>query len=197
MKIRILYRNLDFIIQGVCYCGCGGETKTGNKYIFGHHLFGNSHTKGHHLSEEHKKKIKEKCGGWKHTEESKKKISKIKRLQNIHVSTEFKSGKEHPLWKGGITSLYTKIRNSEKYYRWRLEVFERDMWKCVGCGKQKCYFEAHHIKSFSSIIENNNIKTLREAYSCPELWDLNNGITLCDECHMKTKNYGKRDYICI
>jgi hypothetical protein len=29
----------------------------------------------------------------------------------------------------------------------------------------------------------NNIITLEDAFGCDELWNLNNGITWCKECH--------------
>jgi len=43
---------------------------------------------------------------------------------------------------------------------------------------------AHHIKQFHNIIEENKIKTREEANNCEELWNINNGITLCKECHI-------------
>lgn len=34
------------------------------------------------------------------------------------------------------------------------------------------------------------IKTFKKAFTCDELWDVNNGITLCRDCHKTTDNYG-------
>jgi len=42
---------------------------------------------------------------------------------------------------------------------------------------------AHHIKELSILIYENKINSLEEAYSCPIFWDINNGITLCKDCH--------------
>ena len=98
-----------------------------------------------------------------------------------------KFGKDAPCWKGGLTLLWDLIRGSQKYSNWRTQVFGRDNFTCQECGKRGSWLEAHHIKRFSNIIKDNNIKTLEEAYMCEELWDLNNGITLCKECHNKTK----------
>lgn len=89
-------------------------------------------------------------------------------------------GEKSPSWKGGITPVNIKIRQSEEYKKWRLNVFERDNYTCVKCGfrsqKGKCVpIQAHHIKSFSNH---------------PELrFELSNGETLCRDCHKKTDNY--------
>ncbi len=87
-------------------------------------------------------------------------------------------GEKNSNWRGGITPINLKIRNSNKYKEWRDNIFKRDNYTCQGCG-DKCggghtvYLEAHHIKSFSEYSE------LR--------FDINNGKTLCKECHEKTK----------
>jgi hypothetical protein len=86
-------------------------------------------------------------------------------------------------WKGGITPLQFKIRNSHKYRLWRSDVFTRDNFTCVICNTRGGSLEAHHIKFFSIIIKENNINSLEEALNCEELWNINNGITLCLCCH--------------
>ena len=78
-------------------------------------------------------------------------------------------GKNHHNWKGGIIPTNHLIRNSQKYKNWRMSVFERDKYTCVICGKVGCYIEAHHIQSFAEF---------------PKLrFDINNGITVCKDCH--------------
>lgn len=94
-------------------------------------------------------------------------------------------GKNNPRWKGGITSLTKTIRHLLEYREWRLMVFGRDNFTCQKCSKRGCYLHAHHIKSFSSIMQYYEITTLEEALECAELWNINNGITLCKECHKK------------
>lgn len=89
----------------------------------------------------------------------------------------------------GVTSLYKLIRGMPEYNEWRLQVFGRDNFTCQECNGRGCYLEAHHIKPFNKIIKEYNMKTITDARLCQELWDLNNGITLCKECHMKTNNY--------
>lgn len=68
-----------------------------------------------------------------------------------------------------------KIKKSYEYQLWRKSVFERDSHACVWCGSTE-NIEADHIKSFASF---------------PELrFEIDNGRTLCHDCHTKTDNYG-------
>jgi len=92
-------------------------------------------------------------------------------------------GSNNPNWKNGKTKRSQQVRNSEQYIQWRSRVFERDNWTCQTCYKRGCYLEAHHIKSFSDVLDNFR-----------ELWNIDNGVTLCEECHELTKqrdNKGK------
>lgn len=98
------------------------------------------------------------------------------------MSTKMR-GKNGSNWQGGITLSNLRIRNSFKYRQWRSDIFERDKYTCQRCGKTKCWIEAHHIKMFSIIIKENDIRTPEEALSCEELWNINNGITFCKKCH--------------
>lgn len=95
----------------------------------------------------------------------------------------------HYNWKGGITPLMQKIRVCFEYRQWRSDVFKRDDYTCQDCSKNKTCLNADHIKPFSIIIQEYSIKTLEEALNCVELWDINNGRTLCIDCHRKTDTY--------
>ena len=150
--------------------------------------------KGYKMSEEHARKIKvyflSKVGksrpkeigekiskaktGKKHSEETKRKISLSKKGQN-------KGSKCH-LWKGGITPINQKIRNSTEYKLWRTAVFKRDNYRCVWGGEEHgSKLNADHIKPFSQY---------------PELrFAIDNGRTLCVECHRKTNTFGNKKKI--
>lgn len=79
-------------------------------------------------------------------------------------------------WKGGITPINNQIRHSLEYKLWREAVFKRDNWTCIWCGQRSGRLHADHIKPFSLY---------------PELrFALDNGRTLCINCHYKTNTYG-------
>lgn len=133
----------------------------------------------------------------KHTEETKRKISETLKRKRIRPSVIFDGtgkkrtketvqkianalrGEKSHLWKGGVTSKHEIIRHSLEYKLWRTAVFERDKYTCIWCGDNKGgNLEADHIKSFSQY---------------PELrFAIDNGRTLCKECHRTTENYGNK-----
>ena len=98
-------------------------------------------------------------------------------------------------YKGAITTLNKRIYDSYKYRQWRSDIFTRDNFICKKCGVRGEYIEAHHLKEFSKIMAENKIDTLRKAMNCEELWNINNGLTLCGKCHNLTKkgnpNWGR------
>jgi len=95
-------------------------------------------------------------------------------------------GKNNPNWKDNkATGIVEQIRSCLEYKAWRLSVFERDNFICQmpECDKIERILNTHHITIFSQILQDNNIKTIEQALECKELWDINNGITLCRKCH--------------
>lgn len=90
-------------------------------------------------------------------------------------------------WKGGKSSLYHIIRTCEKHVVLMEESKKRDNYQCLmpGCKTEKYSdnLNSNHIKLFSKIIEENNIKIMEDAYKCDELWNSKNLITLCKDCH--------------
>jgi len=91
-------------------------------------------------------------------------------------------------WKGGISPLYTKIRNLYEYRIWRSAILKRDNYTCQICGVRGGYLEAdHYPKMRSEIIKQYDIKSVKDALAYDELWNINNGRTLYRPCHNKTK----------
>jgi len=93
------------------------------------------------------------------------------------------TGENNHNWKGGVTPLRKRVRESFEYRQWRSDVFTRDDFTCQKCNRRGCRLHAHHKKAFSDIMFFNDIKTYEQAMDCDELWNINNGITYCKECH--------------
>ena len=93
-------------------------------------------------------------------------------------------GIDHPYYNGNQSEDHQQRTNSD-YRNWRSLVYERDKYTCQCCGKIGVKLNSHHIYSFASY---------------PKLrFDINNGITLCEECHSFVIDggfhnlYGNRD----
>jgi hypothetical protein len=117
---------------------------------------------------------------------------KTKLLKTSFFKKEF--GDKSSNWRGGTTKLGQLIRSCKKYLEWRHKVFMRDKWTCVHCGRRRkagdrVELNVDHIKPFYLIILENNIRSLKEALACKELWKTSNGRTLCVECHRGTETY--------
>lgn len=101
-------------------------------------------------------------------------------------------GTKNPNWKEPQkrkTILNVAIRQTAKYAEWRLAVFQRDSFKCVQCGDGTKAINADHIKKFADILRECNVNSVEDSLVCAMLWDLNNGRTLCIDCHKKTDTY--------
>lgn len=102
--------------------------------------------------------------GYRHSEETKKKISIGHRNNGKPRKTD-----ESKLWRTGV-----------EYDLWRSAVFSRDGWTCQKTGIRGGDIVAHHIKSFST---NPDVR-----------FAIDNGITLSLKEHIRFhKKYGKRD----
>jgi len=96
-------------------------------------------------------------------------------------------GEKHWNWKGGITKAREWLRKLFEYRQWRADVFTRDNYACQICFKRGGNLEAdHYPKMFSQILDEQKITTRAQARACEELWNINNGRTLCEECHFRT-----------
>lgn len=82
-------------------------------------------------------------------------------------------GENNPNWNGGYHKKYQRKRMTADYKKWRDSVFKRDNYECQFCHDRGVFLESHHIK---------RVKDYPNLY-----FDINNGITLCKDCHQQTK----------
>lgn len=120
--------------------------------------------------------------GQKRSAETREKMAAIRRGALSHF------------WEGGATELTDQIRNHIKYKLWRESVQKRDHWTCVLCkernsGGKRMRIEIDHIIPLSFIKKKYSINSIEDALGCEQLWDMNNGRTLCSACHRKTPTY--------
>ena len=141
--------------------------------------------------------------------------TEFKKGQSASPATQFKSGVrnnpnyEFPKgiipWNKGRTGVYSEevrqkisntlrkpetpivraIRDHYKMKEWINAIYLRDNYTCQKC-RQRGGLHAHHIKGFILILREHKIRTIEQALTCKELWDISNGETLCWKCHRKT-----------
>ena len=96
-------------------------------------------------------------------------------------------GEKSPRWKGNNVKHERTERYDPRYRIWRTSVFKRDHYTCQCCGrtnkkgnKFSLYLVAHHLNNFKNYID--------------ERYDVDNGITLCVDCHKAFHHeYGIKD----
>jgi len=132
--------------------------------------------------------------GKKLSDQTKEKISKANKIayqdEKLRVSISERQkgfnnsarnsmlGEKNPQWKGGVTPINAKIRNSLKMKIWRNKIFARDKYTCQICGKIGGELNADHIKQFAHY---------------PKLrFKISNGRTLCKPCHLKVPKINKK-----
>jgi len=123
--------------------------------------------------------------GKKHTSKTKELISKLHKGKEIPMEMRYRisknlSGEKSPNWKNGSKERNKNDRLKLEYRLWRKSVFERDNYTCGICGQHGGKLNVHHKKNFA---DNIYLRT-----------SISNGITLCEECHLKFHSiYGKRN----
>lgn len=114
--------------------------------------------------------------GYKHTEES---------LDRMRKPRPWQAGELNHSWKGGIADWRKLLRGTIQYGKWRRQVFVRDGFRCQICGVTGGKIVAHHIDFLSKLLEKYQIACIEDAITCDELWNIENGVTLCVACHKK------------
>lgn len=126
--------------------------------------------------------------GYSHRPESKAKASASHKA--LHAANpafakqrgEKVRGAAHYRWKGGASKLNKSIRQMTESRRWMDAIKARDGC-CTRCGAT-ALLEAHHLATLAALIERLEITSRDDARAkAAVLWDLSNGVTLCQGCH--------------
>lgn len=152
-------------------------------------LIGNQYAKGFKHTKETKKKVSLASKRQNHSWKLGKKQSLETKLKHSKKSKEnWKNGKyknpnrarkeNHWNWKGGINPVNDSLRKSREMKIVKRACLERDNFTCQECKQIGGELSAHHMKPFSLF---------------PELrFALDNLVTLCKACHIKTDTYAGR-----
>ena len=142
-----------------------------------------SANKGKHFNIKHEKQFKKGMIPWNKGKKEIR-IEVLKKQGEAHLGKKAWNsgkkyeqiiGKNHPNWKGGITPINHKIRQSFEMKQWKKVIFERDNYRCFDCGARSgeigkaLILHADHIYQFSKY---NRLRFVLE-----------NGQTLCVDCH--------------
>ena len=141
--------------------------------------------------------------GYKHTKESIEKMrqSKLKKPTKYWSGKTFKQTEDTKIKKSlaaikngqkppsplgrrkenPVTPEIKRLRMSLEYKLWRESVFKRDNYTCIWCFSKSKKLNADHIKRFAHY---------------PELrFAIDNGRTLCEDCHKTTETFGNKKQI--
>lgn len=162
------------LLNGYCHCGCGYKTLIASR----------SDSRKKWVKGEPKKYI------YHHklppSFKDRERTTQDRMNKSIAAKKRVLSGKNN-FYKGGISTKCTAIKNSFEYKTWQRYVFKRDGWKCVMCGAKSGWHKESHSRT---IIHADHIKPKARF---PELmFDVNNGRTLCINCHINTDTWGGR-----
>ncbi len=93
-------------------------------------------------------------------------------------------GDKASCYKDGKSLERNRARDGKQLKEWKVKVYEKDNYTCQSCGSNK-ELHAHHIKGYAEF---------------PDLrFDINNGKTLCIDCHgeLHGVQFHKNNKICI
>lgn len=121
---------------------------------------------GKHPSEKTKEKIRKTLKAKDNSDWEKRFTEKYRKKMSMSLK-----GEDIYNWSGFSVKKNKRIRSSKKWPKWRKAVFERDNHTCQICIKRGGRLHPHHILAFA--------KYPTERFS------LDNGKTLCIDCHNK------------
>ena len=134
--------------------------------------------------------------GKKRPKEVGEKISKGLMGKKLSVEHRLALSVSH-LKEDTVYNFTNNVRRNVRYSEWRKTIFERDDYTCQICGIRGGKLHVDHIKMLSTIVRELEVKlgrqlTLLDALQSKEIWDLENGRTLCVPCHKKTPTWGRQ-----
>lgn len=147
---------------------------------------------GRVFSDSHREKLRVAQTGKRHSE-----LSKSKMRLNLIGNSRVKG--KHWTWKKDKVknreTLKYKLRNCKEMKEWRESVIYRDHSECQQCKTNKGTIQVDHIIPFWYILFKNRVSSFEDALNCKELWNTDNGRTLCLNCHRKTETFGLGSFI--
>lgn len=86
-----------------------------------------------------------------------------------------------------LTAPYKNLSRTGLWKQWRNQVLKRDNYMCINCGSTE-NLEADHKEPVVKLILENRIN---------EIFDVDNGRTLCEKCHKITPTWGSKARLLI
>lgn len=95
-----------------------------------------------------------------------------------------------------IEEIVYQFRQLEEYKEWRMNCLRRDWFRCQICGSKK-KLEVHHKEAFKKLVieflqEYNQFSPIEDketlvrlAIKWQSFWNIDDGKTLCEDCHKK------------
>lgn len=169
-------------IKNKRYCEeCGGHLKWCNKRFCSRDCSSKNRT-GKKLSESHRESLSMAKKGKRpqHFIEQAQEISRKLSMALIGKPQPWNRGKNHPNYVDGGKAAHARQKDMGRveYKNWHRAVLKRDDYTCQICNGRGGKLCVDHIKSY--------------AYYPKLRYELDNGRTLCVECHLNTDNYGGR-----
>lgn len=151
-------------------------------------------------SEETKRKIGEGNKKAYRTPEQKLRLSIIMKERMRSLTPEQKAERYNMEWRKKLSrrflgsnwpkdekTLKYRIKRNFRYKLWKNSVLERDGFKCTICHSTE-NLHVHHKIEFDSIITQYKQQLINCDLEIPILWDINNGVTRCRDCHKISHN---------
>ncbi|MCX6753730.1 MAG: hypothetical protein NTV03_01595 [Candidatus Nomurabacteria bacterium] len=124
-------------------------------------------------------------------QKEKEEVEHRRKIEQQEIAEQIKIRKDEEYQE--YSEFRKKLTEMPRYQIWTKDVIKRCENKCQ---TDKSHLgrkvEVHHLKSLYSIYKENNLDSDEEILNCKQLWGIDNGITLCKECHDKMESSKNR-----